>query len=335
MNSQAIVFSAPRTVEITNLEISAPASGQVLIRTEHSLISTGTETIVLGGDFEPGSHWDQWVKYPFYPGYCAVGLVEAVGEGVKKYQVGDRIAARTPHTQFALIQENDPRAVLVPDGVSPQDVPWFGMACIAQIGVRRAAHQLGDAVVIIGAGLLGQLVTQYLNLSGAREIIVVDTAPKRLELARSHGATQTLQMGVAEAKAEVWKLTKGLGADVVYDITGHSAVFAHALGLVRNFGKLQLLGDASHPSQQCLTPDVLSRGIQITGAHDNYPPPMASDRDPWSHKAMAQLFFLYLKQKRMRVSDLVSHSFPPADASFAYEMLRYDRATALGVLFNW
>lgn len=335
MNSQTVVFSAPQTVEVHNREVSEPAAGQVLIRTEHSLISTGTETIVLSGDFAPGSHWDNWVKYPFYPGYCAVGIVEAVGEGVQKYRVGDRIAARTSHSQFALVSDNDPRAVLVPEGVLPSDVPWYGMACIAQIGVRRAAHLLGDAVVLIGAGLLGQLVTQYTRLSGAREIIVIDTAPKRLELARNHGATQTLQMGVAEAKSAVWEITGGLGADVVYDITGHPAVFPNALGLVRNMGKLQLLGDAPRPNEQYLTSDVLSRGVQILGAHDRYPPQVATDRDPWSHETMTQLFFTYLKQGRMRVNDLVSHRYAPGEAPQAYEMLVRDRSTALGVLFDW
>ena len=95
------------------------------------------------------------------------------------------------------------------EDVAPADAAWFGMACIAQIGVRRAQHELGDTVVLIGAGLLGQLVTQYTRLLGAREIIVIDTAEKRLELARNHGATHTLNMTVDKAKEAVLDLTEG------------------------------------------------------------------------------------------------------------------------------
>lgn len=335
MLSQTIVFAAPRSVEVRDEEVASPDVQEVLLRTEYSLVSTGTETIVLSGEFEPGSHWDNWVKYPFHPGYCAVGVVEKIGADVSRFRIGDRVAARTPHAQFAIVDENDPRLVKVPGGVSVEDVPWFGMACIAQIGVRRAAHELGDAVVIIGAGLLGQLVTQYCRLSGAREIIVVDTAHKRLELASAHGATTVLPCGVQEAKARVLEITDGRGADVVYDITGHPAVFAPALGLARRFGKVLLLGDAARPAEQRLTPDVIARGVQIVGAHDTFPPAIASDRDWWSHENMSQLFFTYLKQGRMRVGDLVSHRFTPHDAPQAYEMLLLDRSAAMGVLFDW
>ena len=333
--SQNIVFSAPKRVEFRAAELAAPTANQITLRTEYSLISTGTETIVLNGEFEPGSHWDNWVKYPFYPGYCAVGVVESIGEKVSRFAVGDRLAARTKHAQFALVDESDARLVKVPKGIAIEDVPWFGMACIAQIGVRRAAHELGDAVVIVGAGLLGQLVTQYCRLFGAREIIVIDTAPKRLELAVAHGATKVLCCGVQDAKEQVLELTSGRGADVAYGITGHPAVFAPALGLARRFGKVLLLGDAARPHEQHLTSDVISRGVQIIGAHDGYPPTIASDRDRWSHAAMTELFFTYLQQGRMRVGDLVSHHFAPEQAPHAYEMLLRDRSTALGVLFDW
>jgi hypothetical protein len=65
--SQTVVFTAPNTVEVHSEPISSPGPNQVLMRTEYSLISTGTETIALGGEFEPGSHWeeDKWVLRPF------------------------------------------------------------------------------------------------------------------------------------------------------------------------------------------------------------------------------------------------------------------------------
>lgn len=137
----------------------------------------------------------------------------------------------------------------------------MGLGKITQVGVRAAQHVLGDTVVVIGLGLLGQLVVQYARLSGASEVIGIDTAPRRLEMAASHGATHTLNMTAEKAREAVFDLTGGRGADVVYDITGHPAVFATALPLARRFGTVVLLGDAGSPNLQTLTGDVVTRGL--------------------------------------------------------------------------
>lgn len=336
MHSRNIVFTAPKTVQLIQEDVPEVGAMQVLVRAEHSLISTGTELICLSGDFEAGSHWDNWVKFPHKPGYCLVGTVEKAGPDVKRFAVGNRVALRSNHKEWTVWEaENNARIVTVPPDVAPDDATWFGMACIAQIGVRRAAHVLGDAVVIIGAGLLGQLVTQYVHLMGAREIIVIDTAPARLQLAKNHGATLTLNMNADQARDAIFDLTGGRGADVVYDITGHPSAFQAALKLARRFGKLLLLGDAARPGLQCLTPDVVTRGVQIIGAHDSMPPTESSAHEFWTHETMAQLFFAYLQRGQMRVADMVTHRYAPEQAPECYSELLRDRSTALGVIFDW
>jgi threonine dehydrogenase-like Zn-dependent dehydrogenase len=170
---------------------------------------------------------------------------------------------------------------------------------------------------------------------GAREVIAIDTAPARLEIAAAHGATRTLELPVSEARAEVARLTDDRGADVVYDVTGHAAVLSAALPLVRRFGKLLLLGDTGTPSEQRLTPDVVTRGLRIIGAHDNNPPATATDHAWWTHPHMARLFFTYVERGQMQVADLVTHRFQPEDAASAYDFLTRDRAAAMGVVFEW
>lgn len=336
MKSKNIVFTEPRVAALVEQDVPEMGDSQILVRAEHSLISTGTELICFNGEFEPGTHWDQWVKFPFKPGYCMVGSIEKVGAEVSRFAPGERVALRANHKEWTVWDaKNHDRVVSVPEGVKPDDAPWFGMGCIAQIGVRRAQHQLGDAVAIIGAGLLGQLVTQYVRLMGAREIIMIDTAPARLELAKQHGATQVLDMTADKAREAVYDLTSGNGADVVYDITGHPLAFQPALGLARRFGKLLLLGDTPRPGQQCLTLDVVTRGVQIIGAHDSMPPHTSSDYEHWTHIEMSQLFFNYLQREQMRVADLVTHRYKPKQAPQAYSDLLKDRSTALGVIFDW
>lgn len=333
MNSLNIVFTGAHAAEVRTEPVPALKPNQVLLRASRTLISTGTEGIVFGRLFAPETHWDSWVKYPFYPGYSFVGTVEEIGAGVTNVRVGERVAAAVSHREYAVCDAG--ALVPLPDGVSDEDGAWFHLAWIAQIGVRYAAHTLGDTSVVIGLGIIGQLVCQYLRLQGAREVIAIDTVPRRLELARAHGATQTLLMGAAEAKSAVMDLTGGRGADVVYDATGHPAVFAPALGLARRFGTLLLLGDAGDPSEQRLTTDVIGRGVRIIPAHDNFPPPVSTDHAFWSKPEMARLFLTYLQRGEMRVSDLVSDRFAPRAAPAAYHKIMTDRAAVMGVVFDW
>ncbi|MBV9470880.1 MAG: zinc-binding dehydrogenase [Abitibacteriaceae bacterium] len=333
MDSLNIFFTGKDQVEVQREPVPELKAGQVLVETQRSLISTGTECICLQRNFAPGTHWDNWVTYPFYPGYSNAGRVVQVADDVQDVQPGDRVATRSGHKQYFVTGAAHVRQI--PEGVSDEDATWFGLANIVQIGVRRAEHELGDAVVIIGAGLLGQLALQYTRLSGAREVIVIDTAQPRLEMAHAHGATKTLAMSVADAREAILQETNGRLADVVYDITGHAAVFPSALGLARRFGKLLLLGDTGTPSEQRLTSDVISRGVRIAAAHDGHPPAVSTDREWWTHEHMTQLFFTYLQRQQMRVSDLVTHRYAPQDAAQAYHMLITDRSAAMGVIFDW
>ncbi|HEX8234967.1 MAG TPA: zinc-binding dehydrogenase [Abditibacteriaceae bacterium] len=332
MKSLNIRFVGKDQVEAVQEDVPAPGPDQVLVRSLKSLISTGTESICLGRKFAPGTNWDNWVQYPFYPGYLNAGEVVDVGAEVTTIKPGDRVASRGPHRQF--FTTSAANVLPIPQGVSVEDAAWFGLTKITQNGVRKAQHVMGDAVVIIGLGLLGQLVVQYTRLMGAREVIAIDTAPLRLEMAKAHGATQILQVGVAEAREQVEALTQGRLADVVYDVTGHAAVFSHALGLVRRSGTLLLLGDTGTPAEQRLTSDVVTRGVKIVGAHDT-DTPWASDYEYWTQAKMGQLFFSYLQRGQMRVSDLVTHRFSPRDATQTYRLLETDRAAVMGVIFDW
>jgi threonine dehydrogenase-like Zn-dependent dehydrogenase len=243
------------------------------------------------------------------------------------------VALRASHRKYAAVDASG--LIPIPDGVSDESAAWLGLAKIVQVGVRRARHEMGDIVVVIGMGLLGQLVAQYARLMGASKVIAVDPAEPRLRLAAAHGATHTFPVSVAGVKESILEATGGRLADVVYDVTGHPVVFNHALTIPRKFGKLILLGDAGDPGAQRLTPDVVTRGVQIIGAHDGHSAPQETDENRWTQGNMARLFFEYLEQGRMRVDDLITHRYAPEEAPSAYDMLARDRMNALGVQFVW
>ncbi len=331
MQNHCIVFPAPGRVELQRDAVPEPGPREVLVQTRKSLISTGTETSALHQKFEAGTHQANWIKYPFRPGYSNVGTIVKVGEGVRDFSVGDRIASRAGHSQFAIAHLE--RATRIPEGVSDEDAAWFAIACIVQNGIRKARHEMGDAVAIVGLGLLGQLAVQYARVIGARQVIAIDTAKPRMVMAQSHGAT-TLLNSASDVEG-VKSATDGRLADVVYEITGHPAVLAMALTLVRRHGKVVVLATTPTPSKQCLTSDLVSRGLTIIGAHDNDPPKVTTDDDFWTHPQMGRLFFHYLQTGRMRVDDLVTHRFDAREAPAAYTLLDTDRDHAMGVMLDW
>lgn len=148
-----IVFTGKQQLNVEEFNAPSLATGEVLIRNRYTQLSTGTETIVFNRFFEAGTGTDAWVKYPFYPGYSAMGEVIAVGNGVTQFKPGDRVAHRGGHASVCV----KPQLELwpVPDGVDDKIAPWFALAKITAMGARVAGYRLGTGVLIIGAGPIG------------------------------------------------------------------------------------------------------------------------------------------------------------------------------------
>ena len=182
MQNPTVVFRGPGVVELDDRPLPAPGPGEVLLRTRRTLISPGTELTILSGDFAPGSAWDDYGRYPFVAGYSAAAEVAEVGEGVEAVQVGDLVAAGTPHARWVTAPVS---AVHPLHGADvPLDVmPFVALAATVMNGVRRGQVGWGDSVVVFGLGLLGQLAVRYCRLCGARPVVAVDPIDARLALA--------------------------------------------------------------------------------------------------------------------------------------------------------
>ncbi len=333
MKSLDIVFSASMEVTLQERTVDPPGAGEILCQAELSLISIGTEMLSLAGVADPGTNWSDFLRFPFTPGYSMVGRVIALGDGVNGVREGDRITARAGHRQFfkTTLQHLCP----IPEAVSDEDATWATLAQVAQLGVRRAELRLGERAGIVGMGILGQLVAQYLHLSGARQIVAIDPAEARLELAKAHGATDVLPLGADAAYDPIRTLTGGAMLDVIFDITGNPHVLAPASRLVRQLGRVILLGDTTTPSQQHLGSRIVADSVAILGIHGSMFPAQASTFNPWTMQEMTALFFDYLAQGRMRVADMVTHRVSPREAPEVYLDLLKDRSSALGTVFDW
>lgn len=333
MKSLYIVFPEPGVVDVRREKITPPGPGQVLCRAERSLISTGTELYCLRGVFDPGTNWASWVQYPFRPGYSMSATVVEVGSEVASVRAGDRVIISAPHQQYVTVA---PESLLpLPDEATWDEAPWWSLANQTQVAVRRADLELGESVAVVGLGLLGQLITQYLHVAGARRVIAIDLAQGRLDLALAHGATHAFRGTADQALPFVKDLTGGKMLDAVWDVTGIPTVLATTIPLLRRRARVVLVGDTPTPTQQYLGPGVLSNSISILGVHGSSFPSAYSEFTPWTAREQTALFFDYLAQGRMRVHDLITGRHSPEDAAEVYAGLVQDRTRSLGVLFDW
>ncbi len=323
---QRLVFTGKNAVELQAFDLSAPAAGEVLVENHCSLLSTGTETIVFARKFDPGTHWDAWVRYPFRPGYATVGRVLAVGEGVEGIAPGKRVATRLGHGSHVVMKAEN--AYPIPDDVAAEDAIWFALAKIAGHGVRAARISLGQSVVVIGAGPIGQMAARWALVSGAARVLVADLSPERLKLAARAGAIP-VQGSAADTTAEVRRILGGARPDVVIDSTGNAEVLKSAFGMVETEGTVVLLGDTGTPTEQRLTGDVISRGLKLVGAHDG------RNSAQWNNPVAADRFFEFVRTKRFPLDGLITHRFLPSQCVEAYTLASTDRLRTLGVLFDW
>jgi 2-desacetyl-2-hydroxyethyl bacteriochlorophyllide A dehydrogenase len=320
-------FPRPGSVEIEEFAAEPPQPGRVAIRTHYSLMSTGTELTVFNGAFEPGTHWENYARFPFRPGYAAVGEVVARGDDVSHLNVGDRVAFRAPHTSYHIAPAA--RCTLVRNGLDLADAVWFALAKIAYVGARAARHGLGDSVVVIGAGPIGQMSIRWASAAGASAIVAVGRSASRLEVARRGGATDVVEADVTTAVEAIMEPLDGGRPDIVIDTTGNPDVLPAALRLVRDRGRVVVLGDTGMPSKQHLTSDLVIRGIEIVGAHDSLSP--AGDAE----NSINELFFDLVSSGRMSLAGLNSHTLPPTECVAAYQLARERRSDTVGIVFDW
>jgi len=335
MRSLGIEFTDRNKISTIIEEVELKSDYQILCKSEISLISIGTELRCLKGEIDKDTNWFEWIKYPFKPGYSMTGTVIETGKSVKDFKAGDRIVTQQPHCQYFVEKPDNQFLMKIPEGISFKEASWQVLGCITQLGARRPEIKFGDDVGIIGLGMLGQLVTQYLKIMGARKIVAIDLSKERLEEARRGGATHLINADAKEANKEISEITNNRMLDVVYDITGLPKVLSAATKLVRKLGKVVLLGDNTQPSKQFLGPNVVSDSISVLGIHGSMCTEVSNEFNRWTWKEMAALFFELILDNRIKVGNLIKNIYSPLEAVKAYEWLRDEKPETTGVVFDW
>ncbi len=278
-----------------------PGKGQILIRTEAAGVNYPDGLVVQG-------LYQMKPPLPFVPGNEVAGVVEAVGEGVSRFAVGDRVAARTMQGGYAekvAVHEN--QAFAMPDAMDGAD------ACALMVAYGTSHHALkqradlqpGETMVVFGAaGATGIAAVQIGKIMGARVIAVASSEEKR-KLALEGGADEAI--GYDNLREDVKKLTGGKGADVVYDVVGGEAFDAATRFMARN-GRLLVIGFAGGEIPKFPVNLALVKEYAVVGVFwGNFT--MHQPRDYAAN--MKELFAWYAQGK---VRPLIEGRYPLSDA---------------------
>lgn len=356
-------------------EVPVPAlqRGRVLVRTVASLISAGTERasveLVSKGLLQEARQRPDLVKAVVAKvksegllstfasvrdkmaasqslGYSAAGIVVEVAQDVTEFHIGDRVACAgvgfASHAEVLSVPKN--LCVHLPDEVSFEAGAFGTLGAIALQGVRLAEPTLGESVVVIGLGLVGQLTVQLLKANGCR-VFGLDLDPARVALARELGADRAV-VSNEEAPSEIDKWTRGHGADAVLitAATDSNQPVELAARVSRLKGRVIVVGmtGLDIPRQPFFSrelkliismsygpgrydPDYEERG------HD-YPLPYVR----WTEKRNIESFLEFVGDGRVNVERLTTHRFRIEDAERAYELISADsKEPYLGVLLNY
>jgi len=329
MKAQRFVCSDVRRIEVEDYEVPAVGDDEILVQNEYTAVSVGTEIYCWLHGAEPRHK----PSFPRHTGYCSMGVVLDKGKNVHSIEVGARVAAQGYHASHQVLDRYYHR---IADGVAGEEAVFLVMGAIAIRGIRKGGIELGESVVVLGLGIVGQLALSLGKLSGAMPIIAIDLDQGRLEKASQRGADFSIDPGsVADVVEEVRTRCVDDGANVVIEATGKPEVYPLAVQLACTAGRVIALGSPRGTVEMDFMRDVHLREVDIIGAFQ----PLTPERDHvyyhWEKDRDRPLLLELMAQGRLTVKDLITHRFKPEQCQEVYEMLADRPQEALGVVFEW
>jgi 2-desacetyl-2-hydroxyethyl bacteriochlorophyllide A dehydrogenase len=312
MRARAVHFVAPRRVELREVELPDPSEGRILVATEWSGISSGTELLAYRGEVDPDLPLDETLgalagtfAYPFRYGYSAVGRVL---RPAGPFREGQRVFAFHPHQDRFVTDAGDAVAV---DDLDPRAATLYPMVETALQVALDAAPRLGETVVVAGLGAVGILVAALLGRTGA-VVLGSEPEPARRAAAAAFGARAVAPEAAAAAVAAE---TGGRGADLVVEASGNPQALAAALSLLAHEGTALVCSwYGTKPVTLPLGAAFHRRRLVLRSTQVSTLPAALSAR--WDRRRRAELAWRLCRE--LPLSALASHAFPFERAAEAY-----------------
>lgn len=349
-----------------------PKPEHLLIQTSASLISAGTERMLL--EFGKANLLDKArqqpdkvrqvldkvrtdgliptleavrskLDQPLALGYCNVGAVfdtpESLPAGAYTFEKGERVASNGSHAEYVCVPAN--LCARIPDGVTDEEAAFTVIGAIGLQGIRLAGPTLGESFVVTGLGLIGLLAVQLLRAHGCR-VLGIDYDSGKLQLARRFGA-ETVDLSRGEdpiAVSEAFSRGRGVDGIIITAATKSSEPVHQAALMCRKRGRIVLVGVTGlELSRDDFYKKELSFQVSCSYGPGRYDPEYEEKgRDypvgyvRWTEQRNFEAVLDMMASGAIDVKPLISHRFPIEEAERAYEVLA-GKEPYLGIILNY
>lgn len=292
-------------------DVPAPKGNQFKSRTLFSGVTNGTER----NDLTRGNYAHKDEKLPAGWGYQNVGEIIEIGADVKRLKVGDVVYMSADHTEFVLFAE-DGLLVKIPPEVDPTHAALFGMAAVAMRTCRNAELLMGNKLLVVGMGCIGQFAAQIANVMGAR-VDVCDIDSQRLELAEKIGAVEK----VFDVSGDGWeKCIKDFTYDAVIDLAGVVGMEDKLINAAKGRGTVMFIAGRGKVSYTFND----GQGHEIVIKQNSH----------FDNADLANLCRL-VARGMVKVQPIIRDVVPAEEAKGIYDKLRDVPNELLGTVFEW
>jgi L-iditol 2-dehydrogenase len=347
---QALVLPSPGKIEIQNVPVPEPGPYEVLCRVR-SVAICGSDPEIFRGDL--AGTWPP--SYPFIPGHEWAGEIVSVGEGVKNFKAGDRVAGEphkgcgycrncltgrynlcenygcpeTGHRHYGFISPGAYAQYIVysiksitmmPKSVSFNEGSLVDTAAVALHGLELTGVTPGGTVAIIGPGPIGLIAMRLAKILGAAKVIMVGRK-SRLAAAEKFGADIVIDFEKEDPVDAVRAIGNGLGIDEAFECSGAKGTFNQAVRMVKKGGRVALLG---------VPPDKIVEELPFKYIVHNELAIFGSRADPNTTWKIVQL----IASGQLKLDDLISHSFALEEFEKALDTFINRRDGAVKVVIN-
>lgn len=356
------------STEIADVPCPAVGSRQVLVQTAATLVSAGTERMLVefgkAGWLAKARQQPEKVRLvvdkmrtdgiaptleavfnkldqPLPLGYCNVGRVLEVGSAVRDLEAGDRVVSNGRHAEVVAVSAN--LTAKVPENVRDDQAAFTVLAAIALQGVRLVQPSLGETVAVIGLGLVGLLTVQFLRATGC-DVVGLDFSPERLDLAASFGARTIRLTPGHDPVAAAMALSRGRGVDaaIIAASTAANDPVRQAAQMCRKRGRIVLVGVSGlELSRADFYEKELTFQVSCSYGPGRYDPayetkgidyPLGFVR--WTAQRNFEAVLDMLASGRIDVEPLISHRFTIENAAAAYDLI-VSGEPSLGILLDY
>lgn len=333
---QAILYGAgDLRIEERTIDESALALDEVLVSTEVSALSTGTD---LGNYLGDSTYVPDAPNYPRWVGYSNVGRVVATGAGVTRLFIGQRIFGLKPHTSAYVAKETE-LLVPIPAQVSSEQASLLSFAQLGLAALRQAKYETGENVVVLGLGVIGLCTLGLARAMGARAVGVANSR-RRVEVAAAVGADTALDTGDPQFNERLAAAVGPSGADIVINTANTWDAYATSLDIVRYGGRVSLLGFPGRaqamPTWNPLDPNwVYRKQLTLLGSGAASMVECNPEDLRFNLRRNTEYILDLMDRRILNLEPVISHRIPSLQMRTAYELAKQHSKDLVAVIFDW